>query len=159
MVTISLDARDLALLNLVQKDNQMPARVLAEHAGLSESAVLRRLRRLRHEGVIAADVSVVRPSTIGLPLTVIALVTLEREDANMLDSFAKRLGAQPEVRQCWYVTGDADWVVVLRVASMETYEAFTRNLFLADPNVRGFRTLVAMRETVGECDARPLIPV
>lgn len=152
-----LDSLDLALLDLVQRDNQSPARVLAERAGgLSESAALRRLRRLRREGVIVADVSVVRPAAVGLPLTVIALVSLVRESVEMLDAFARQARARPEVRQCWYVTGEADWVLVLRMASMEAYEAFTRALFLADPNVRGFRTLIAMREVVGEADARPL---
>lgn len=157
MPDLALDRLDLALLDLVQRDNLLPARVLAERAGgLSESAAHRRLRRLRREGVIAADVSVVRPAAIGLPLTVVALVALEREGAQELDGFARRVRARPEVRQCWYVTGDADWVLVLRLASMEAYEALTRELFLADANVRGFRTLVAMREVVGETDARPL---
>ncbi|HUZ65667.1 MAG TPA: Lrp/AsnC family transcriptional regulator [Acetobacteraceae bacterium] len=152
----ALDRLDLALLRLVQRDNQLPARMLAEKAGLSESAALRRLRRLRREGVIAADVSVVRPAAVGLPLTVVALVSLEREGAAELDAFARRVRACPQVRHCWYVTGEADWVLVLRLASMEAYEALTRALFLADSNVRGFRTLVAMREVVGEADARPL---
>ena len=152
----ALDRLDLALLRLVQRDNQLPARMLAEKAGLSESAALRRLRRLRREGVIAADVSVVRPAAVGLPLPVVALVSLEREGAAELDAFARRVGACPQVRHCWYVTGEADWVLVLRLASMEAYEALTRALFLADSNVRGFRTLVAMREVVGEADARPL---
>ena len=153
----SLDRLDLALLDLVQRDNQLPARVLAERVGgLSESAALRRLRRLRREGVIAADVSVVRPAAVGLPLTVVALVSLEREGTQALDLFGRRMRARPEVRQCWYVTGEADWVLVLRLPSMEAYEALTRELFLADPNVRGFHTLVAMREVVGEADARPL---
>ena len=153
----SLDRLDLALLALVQRDSQLPARVLAERAGgLSESAALRRLRRLRRDGVIAADVSVVRPAAVGLPLTVVALVSLEREGAQALDLFARRARARPEVRQCWYVTGEADWVLVLRLPDMEAYEALARELFLADPNVRGFRTLVAMREVVGEADARPL---
>ena len=152
----TLDQSDLRLLNLVQRDNQQPARVLAERAGLSESAALRRLRRDR---VIAADVSVVRPAAVGLPLTVIALVSLEREGAAALDTFARQVRARPEVRQCWYVTGEADWVLVLRLASMEAYETFTREVFLADPNVRAFRTLVAMREVVGAADARPLGPL
>jgi len=151
-----LDHFDLALLNLVQRDNQLPARVLAERAGLSESAALRRLRRLRRQRVIAADVSIVHPAAIGLPLTVVALVSLEREGAAALDAFAGRVRARPEVRQCWYVTGEADWVLVLRLPSMEAYEALTRELLLGDPNVRAFRTLVAMREIVGETDARPL---
>ena len=60
-----LDRLDLALLRLVQQDNQLPARALAERVGgLSESAALRRLRRLRRGGVIAADVSVVRPAAV-----------------------------------------------------------------------------------------------
>lgn len=152
-----LDSLELALLDLVQRDNQTPARVLAARAGgLSESAALRRLRRLRREGVIVADVSVVRPAAVGLPLTVIALVSLVRESVDEVDAFGQKARARPEVRQCWYVTGEADWVLVLRMASMEAYEALTRTLFLADPNVRGFRTLIAMREVAGEADARPL---
>ena len=157
MPELALDRLDLALLDRVQRDNQISARVLAERVGgLSESAALRRLHRLRQEGVIAADVSVVRPAAVGLPLTVVALVSLEREGAAAIDAFAVRARARSEVRQCWYVTGEADWVLVLRLASMEAYETLTRELFQADPNVRGFRTLVAMREVVGEADARPL---
>lgn len=151
-----IDPIDLRLLDLVQRDNQQPARVLAEQAGLSESAALRRLRRLRRDGIIAADISVVRPAALGLPLTVIVLLSLNRESAAALDTFARQAKTRPEVRQCWYVTGEADWVLVLRLASMEAYEQFTRKVFLDDPNVRAFRTLVVMREAVGEMDARPL---
>ncbi len=158
MPEFALDQLDLRLLDLMQRDNQQPARALAERAGLSESAALRRLRRLRRDGVIAADVSVVRPAAVGLPLTVVVLLSLEREGTAALDTFARQARARPEVRQCWYVTGEADWVLVLRLASMEAYETFTREVFLADPNVRAFRTLVVMREVVGEMDARPLAP-
>jgi len=101
---------------------------------------------------------VVRPAAVGLPLTVVVLLSLEREGATALDMFARQARARPEVRQCWYVTGEADWVLVLRLASMEAYETFTREVFLADANVRAFRTLVVMREVVGEMDARPLAP-
>ncbi|HLJ70422.1 MAG TPA: Lrp/AsnC family transcriptional regulator [Roseiarcus sp.] len=145
----ALDRFDLALLDLVQRDNLTPARALAERVGLSESAVLRRLRRLRREKIIVADVSIVQAAAIGLPLTIIVLASLERESAKVLDAFARRVQARPEVRQCWYVTGDADWVLVLQVESMASYEAFTREMFLADPNVKGFKTLVAMREVTG----------
>ncbi|HLH51391.1 MAG TPA: AsnC family transcriptional regulator, partial [Roseiarcus sp.] len=67
----ALDKFDLALLDLVQRDNLTPARVLAERVGLSESAALRRLRRLRRAKVIVADVSIVQPAALGLPLTII----------------------------------------------------------------------------------------
>lgn len=155
--TAALDRFDHALLVLVQQDNQMPARLLAEQIGLSESAVLRRLRRLRAEGVIVADRAIVRPAALGLPLTLHVLVSLERESAAALDAFIRKTRARPEVRQAWYVTGEADFVLLLQLPDMEAYDRFARQVFHDDPNVKAFRTIVAMREIVGPADARPLM--
>ncbi|MGD9507654.1 MAG: Lrp/AsnC family transcriptional regulator [Geminicoccaceae bacterium] len=153
--SVMLDQLDRALLMQVQVDNQVPARLLAERVGLSESAVLRRLRRLRREGVIAADVSVVHPSVLGLPLTMHVLVSLEREGLSEIDAFTRRLRARPEVRQAWYVTGEADFVLQLRLASMAAYEGFARDVFHDDRNVRSFRTIIAIRQVVDETNAKP----
>jgi DNA-binding Lrp family transcriptional regulator len=147
--SVTLDPFDHALLREVQINNQTPARMLAERVGLSESAVLRRLRRLRREGVIAADVSIVHPAVLGQPLTIHVLVSLEREGLALLDAFTRKLRRRPEVRQAWYVTGEADFVLHLQLASMEAYDDFAREVFLDDPNIRAFRTIVAMREVVG----------
>ena len=158
MTEPAIDDFDRALLDLVQRDNLAPARVLAERVGLSESAVLRRLRRLRREKIISADVSIVRPDAIGLPLTIIALVSLERENAGVLDALARQARTRDEVRQCWYVTGESDLALVLQLESMAAYEAFTREMFEANPNVKSFKTLVAMREIFGELERRrPLV--
>lgn len=155
--TATLDRFDHALLALVQQDNQIPARLLAEQVGLSESAVLRRLRRLRSEGVIIADKAMVRPAALGLSLTLHVLVSLEREGAAELDAFIRKTRSRPEVRQAWYVTGEADFVLLLQLPDMEAYDRFAREVFHDDPNVRAFRTIVAMREIVGPADARPLV--
>jgi DNA-binding Lrp family transcriptional regulator len=152
----TLDRFDHALLALVQRDNQTPARLLAEQVALSESAVLRRLRRLRQEGVIAADVAVVRPATIGLPLSVHVLVSLERETVAQLDAFTHTIRGRSEVRQAWYVTGEADFVLLLQLSGMEAYDVFAREVFHSNPNIKAFRTIVAMREVVGAADAKPL---
>ncbi|WP_027132942.1 Lrp/AsnC family transcriptional regulator [Geminicoccus roseus] len=153
--SVKLDRFDHALLEQVQFDNQMPARRLAERVGLSESAVLRRLRRLRQEGVIVSDVSIVHPSVLGLPLTVHVLVSLEWEGLAELDSFTRELRARPEVRQAWYVTGEADFILRLQLAGMEAYEGFVREVFHDNRNVRAFRTLVAIRQVKGGPQAMP----
>lgn len=144
--TFEIDKFDRALLDHLRVDNQTPARVLAEQVGLSESAVLRRLRSLRRNGVIIADVSVVHPAVLGTPLTIHVLVSLEREGTAALDAFERKLRASEEVQGSWYVTGEVDFVLLLRVSSMEAYEKFTREMFHDDPNVRAFRTIVALRE-------------
>ncbi len=145
---VSLDRFDHALLDRLRRNNQTPARVLAEQVGLSESAVLRRVRRLRRSGVILADVSVVHPAVLGTPLTIHVLVSLEREGTAALDAFERKLRERREVQGAWYVTGEADFVLLLRVSSMEAYEGFARAVFHDDPNVRAFRTLVTLHDAV-----------
>jgi DNA-binding Lrp family transcriptional regulator len=147
--SVTLDHFDHALLQAVQRDNQTPARLLAEQVGLSESAVLRRLRRLRREAVITADVAVVHPAVLGRPLCIHVLVSLEREGAAQLDAFIRTLRARPEVRGAWYVTGEADFLLHLQLADMAEYDAFTHAVFHEEPNVRAFRTVIAMRQVVG----------
>ncbi|WP_232629620.1 Lrp/AsnC family transcriptional regulator [Methylobacterium sp. Leaf118] len=153
----TLDRFDRALLAAVQQDNLTPARVLAERVGLSESAVLRRLRRMRQEGVILADVSVVSPEVLGLPVTLHVLVSLERETSASLDAFVKTLRARSEVVAAWYVTGDADYLLQLRLPNMAAYEDFSRTVFQDEPNVRSFRTMVSMRQVVGEKTVQNLL--
>ena len=145
--TAELDSFDRALLALVQRDNLTAARVLAETVGLSESAVLRRLRRLRRDGIIAADVALVRPAAFGLGLSMHVLVQMERENSAVLDAFARRIARRPEVH-AGYVTGDSDFVLLVRVADMAAYERFSRAVLNDDPNVRAFRTLITIRELV-----------
>ena len=150
----TLDRFDRALLDLVARDNLTPARQLAGQVGLSESAVLRRLRRLRAEGVITADVAIVRPAALGLTLTMHVLVQMERENSAVLDAFARKILRRPEVHGAWYVTGDSDFVLLVRVADMAAYERFSRATLNDDPNVRAFRTLITIRALVDH-DAPP----
>lgn len=144
---VELDRFDHALLREMQTDNQTPARVLAERVGLSQSAVLRRLRRLRAEKVITADVSIVSPDLRGDRVTVHVLVSIER-GSRTYGEFARKLQARPEVRHASYVTGGADFVLHLEVESMAAYAAFAREVFHDDPNVSEYHTYVAMREVV-----------
>lgn len=141
-----MDKFDRALLDRMQQNNLTPARQLAEEVGLSESAVLRRLRRLRAAGVIVADVSVVQPASLGRPLLTFVLVNVVREGRVQIEDFTTRLRQRPEVVNAWYVTGVADFVVLLNLADMAEYEAFINEVFLSDPNISKFETLMSLRE-------------
>ncbi|MGE0007441.1 MAG: Lrp/AsnC family transcriptional regulator [Parvibaculaceae bacterium] len=140
-----LDQFDIALLNIVQESNLLTTGQLAEKVGLSATACQRRLKRLRAEGVIMADVSVLSPQAQGTPVTLIVLVSLEREQRDLLDGFKRRIAGYPEVTQCYYVTGNADFILVVRVASMEAYGAFTERAFFGDKNVKAFQTYASMQ--------------
>ena len=139
-----LDALDLKLLASRQRDARGSAEQLGEDIGLSAAAVHRRLKRLRDSGVIAAEVAIVAPRAVGLAVTCIVTVDVDREGLQDLDRFSARMRACPQVQQCWYVTGQADYVLVVVVEDMEAYEAFTREHLLSDANVRSFTTHVVL---------------
>ncbi len=144
MPTPDLDRFDRAILAILQRDARTPQRAIGEAVALSAPAVQRRIRRLEEAGVIRANVAVVEPALVDRGLTIIVEVELDSERADRIDAAKRAFLAAPEVQQCWYVTGEADFVLVVLVATMADYEALTRRLFFADANIRKFRSLVAM---------------
>jgi DNA-binding Lrp family transcriptional regulator len=140
-----LDELDRKILARYQVDARQSAESIGAEVGLSTAAVHRRLKRLRDEGVIAAEVAVLDPGALGLPLTCVVTVDVDRESLAELDRFAARMRACPSVQQCYYVTGDTDFVLLVSAADMASYEQFTREHILSDPNVRGFTTYVVLR--------------
>ena len=140
----SIDAHDLAILRLLQRNNHMPQREIGAEINLSAPAVQRRIKRLEESGIIRENVAVLDPHKVGRPLTIIVEVKIERERSDLIDAVKARFTAAGEVLQCFYVTGEADFILVVSVESMAEYEALTRRLFFADENVRRFRTFVTM---------------
>ena len=141
---MELDSFDRRILTLLQRDNRMPQRDIAEAVGLSSSAVNRRIAALEAAGVIQANVAIVDPAKAGRPITIIAEVAVESERLDLLDKVRRRFEQSAAVQQVYYVTGDVDFVLVVAVADMAEYERLTRELFFAEGNVKSFRTLVVM---------------
>ena len=83
-------------------------------------------------------------------------VTLDSERPDDLDRFKERMLASPEVMQCYYVTGNSDFIMILSARNMADYEAFTRRHFFAEDNVKRFRTSAVM-DRVKTGFALPLI--
>ena len=144
-MTLQLDAYDRKLLQLLQTNNRLSQRELADAVNLSPSAVNRRIAALEADGVITANTSVVDPSRVGKPITVLVQVKLESERLDLLDEVKKRFVDCPQVQQVYYVTGDFDFLLVLSVADMTEYERLTRELFFVSGNVKSFQTHVAMQ--------------
>jgi len=141
---MQIDKIDAAILRQVQANNRLTSDVLGPLVGLSPSACQRRLKRLRAEGIIEADVSVVTPKAVGRPVSMLVLVSLERERADIVDRFKASIRSTDEVMIGFYVTGEADFVLVVTAKDMEDYERFTRRFFYDNHDIKGFKTLVVM---------------
>lgn len=141
---MELDRFDRQLLNLVQQDAGQTAEQLAEQVALSPSAIQRRLRRLREQGVIVRDAALVDPRKVGRPTFFIVSLQIERERPELLSQLRTWLAAQEHIQQAFYVTGEADFVLVITAPDTETYDALMARMVGENPNVKRFTTNVAL---------------
>jgi DNA-binding Lrp family transcriptional regulator len=141
---MELDRFDRQLLNLLQEDAGQTAERLAEQVGLSPSAIQRRIRRMRSEGVIVRDAAIVDPGQVGRPTLFVVSLQVERERPELLAQLRAWLAAQEHVQQAFYVTGEADFVIVITAPDTETYDALMSRLVSENPNVKRFTTNVAL---------------
>jgi Lrp/AsnC family transcriptional regulator, leucine-responsive regulatory protein len=139
-----MDRFDAAILNAIQRNNRLTAEALSEIVPLSPDSCRKRLSRLRAEGYVDADIAVLNPGKLGRGLMVIVEVALTSERPADLDRFRERMRAAPEVMQCYYITGNSDFLLILSATDMADYEAFTRRHFFAEENIAKFRTSVVM---------------
>jgi Lrp/AsnC family transcriptional regulator, leucine-responsive regulatory protein len=142
----SLDAFDLRILTVLQRDARTPTPKLAREVGLSAPACYRRLRALRKSGAIEREAALVAPRVMGWSVTMIVLVTLERDKGRIVDELVRRLKRAEEVIDIWYVTGDHDLVLHVAAQNMSSYDAFTRRVLHAEEHVRSFKTLVVLQQ-------------
>ena len=149
-ISPDLDAFDRAILAILQKDNATPQRVIGERVNLSAPAVQRRIKRMEETGVIRANVALVDPAKVGHPITIFVEVEVESERAELIDAAKRGFAQVPQVQQCYYVTGESDFILIVTARDMDDFEQFTRRLLFDNANIRRFTTNVVMaRDKVG----------
>ena len=141
---MKLDRFDRQLLNLVQADAEQTSEQLAQQVALSPSAVQRRLRKLKDEGVIVRHTAVLEPRKVGRPTFFIVALEVERDRPELLAQLRNWVASEEQVQQAFYVTGEADFMLVVTAPDTETYDALMARLTVENPNVRKFTTNVAL---------------
>lgn len=128
-----LDDFDRAILAAVQRNNQCTHAQIGMAVGLSPSAVRRRLSALRSSGVITADVSVMALEAQGLAF--IVQVTFVREDPATIAAFRNQMQADPAVSQCYSVSGDIDFVLIVHAETPARYEDWGAKSLMSNPAI------------------------
>jgi Lrp/AsnC family transcriptional regulator, leucine-responsive regulatory protein len=149
MEPISLDAIDLRLLDALQRDASQTNQRLAENIGISPPTCLRRVQRLRQEGLIERQIALLSPdrlaAVLGHGLQAVVEISLDRQDAAALDAFEARVIADDAVQQCWRVSPGPDFVLVVAARDMPGYGALAQRLFNADANVRNVKAFFSLK--------------
>jgi Lrp/AsnC family leucine-responsive transcriptional regulator len=117
---------------------------MGEAVGLSPTAAKRRANRLRKRGVIVRNSALVYPQMIGFRVFTLVFVNLERDRREIVNSFKQTIREHPRIIQGFYITGDADFVLLVASKTLEDYEQFTQDFFWENPNIKNFKTMVIM---------------
>jgi DNA-binding Lrp family transcriptional regulator len=133
----ALDSFDLRILAVLQEEGDIDNRALARRVSLSPAPCLRRVRRLRQDGVIRQTVALLDAGQLGLGVEVFAFVTLETQRAATGAQFEQLLRRRPEVVECVRLSGSYDYLLRVAVGSLDAYSAFLDKQLLAVPGVRG----------------------
>ncbi len=139
-----LDRTDKAILNILQQDCSLTNVELAERIALSPPACLKRVQRLLREGVIGKRVAIVDPAKLGSRLHIVVEVFMERDRKDLHNAFMKHMQSVHQVKECYQVTGEVDFVLILEVNDMAEYDTLRDIIFYSNENVKSFKTLISM---------------
>ncbi|MFC5729520.1 MULTISPECIES: Lrp/AsnC family transcriptional regulator [Nocardioides] len=136
-----MDAIDRKILAELQEDAHLTNQQLAARIGLSPSPTLRRVRRLKDDGIIARYVAVVEPRRLGLQVMALVTLTLASQDDATISAVEERIRSLDEVTEAYTLAGQADYIIKVWVSSLETYEEFVRTKLRT---VRGLASITTM---------------
>ncbi|RKP45996.1 Lrp/AsnC family transcriptional regulator [Trinickia fusca] len=152
-MSIHLDELDLRILRVLQYDSSISNAELAERVLASAPTCMRRVRRLKEAGVIQREIALVDHRKVGMSVTAIIEVSLDRQAAEDFEAFEGYICAESAVTQCYRVSPGPDFVVMADLSDMSAYDEFARRLFTNSSNVRNVRTFFSTHRAKFEANA------
>ncbi|MFT8814005.1 Lrp/AsnC family transcriptional regulator [Acetobacter sp. DsW_54] len=143
-ITKPLDKFDRAILRIVQKDNKIPQRQIADIVHLSAAAVQRRIAAMEKSGIIKQNSAVLDVHAVDMNITAIVEVHLRDERIETVDLAKNLFKSTPEVQQCYYVTGGISFVLIIVTADVKAYEQITRRIFAQNDFIAKYRSLITL---------------
>lgn len=149
MAEIKLDRIDKHILNLMQMNGRISNIELAEQVGLSPTPCSRRVKRLEESGLIDRHVTLLNPEALGLNLTVIIGISMDRHTPDRFELFEQAISDMPEVVECSIVTGQAaDFLLKVLVKDMRHYEEFLLGKLTRLTGVSGVHSSFVLRQVI-----------
>ncbi|MGX9416073.1 Lrp/AsnC family transcriptional regulator [Vibrio sp. RC27] len=142
-----MDTLDLNILALYRHDTKISAEKIGSMVGLSISAVQRRIKHLKNSGIIQRELALLDSDKLSFQMQFIINVDLINERVDDIQLFENKMKSNPNVMQSYYVTGQADFCIVIAVKNVTEFDLFTQTILMSDENVRNFTSSLVIRKT------------
>lgn len=131
-----MDDVDIKILRILQDQPEISIVDLAQAVNLSHTPCWRRIKRLQGDGIIQGKVILLDPEVFGLTVNVFANLRLKQHDEETLDALEEAARRQPEIVDCYSMSGDSDYLLRVTVRSIDEYERFLKKILLHLPGVK-----------------------
>ena len=153
---MELDRTDKRILSAMQRDGRISNIELADLVGLSPSPCSRRVKQLEESGYIDRHVTLLNPDKLGLKLTALLFISMDKHTPERFERFEADVAAYPEVLECSLITGQsADYLLKIVVTDMDAYQEFLLGRLTRIEGVTGVHSSFVLRKVV-ENAALPL---
>jgi len=152
-MSIKLDRIDKNILQVMQSDGRISNLELADQVGLSPTPCSRRVKRLEESGLIEKHVTLLNPKALGLDLTAMIGISMDRHTPDRFEKFEEAIKQMPEVMECSIVTGQAaDFLLKVVVRDMPHYEEFLLGHLTNLSGVSGVHSSFILRQVINKTE-------
>jgi DNA-binding Lrp family transcriptional regulator len=155
MQKVKLDNIDRRILQNLQSEGRITNVELSKRAGISAPPCLRRVRALEDAGYIKSYHANLDSKALGYNVTVFAQVGLASQAENDLISFEQIVREWPEVRECFMLAGETDYLLKIVADDWEAYQNFLTAKLTTAENVNHVKSSLTIRTAKVE----PGIPI
>ncbi len=129
---------------MLQQDGRMTIRDMAQQLNLSTTPIFNRIKRLEQEGVIEKYVAQINPKKVDKGLFAFVHISIKEHSKEAVDDIVGQVTSFPEVLECHYVTGGADFVLKVLVKNMEEYNYFVTEKLFTVKNIAKIDSLLSL---------------
>ena len=140
-----MDETDLRILRAMQDTPQISVVDLAEKIGLSHTPCWRRLKQLEESGAITGRAVLLDAKKLGFEINVFANLRLRAHDEETLEALERAAREQPEIVECFSMSGESDYILRVVVRSIDEYERFLKKTLLHFPGVAAVNSHFALK--------------
>ncbi len=141
-----LDSIDRKILNILQLNSRTTIRELSEKLNLSTTPIHERVKRLEKNGYIKKYITLIDSKLIGKRLTVYISVSLHEHTKESIEVFEQQMKHLDEVMECYYISGNHDFLLKVQCMDMDDYHQFITQKFSTIKNITQFYSSFVMAE-------------
>lgn len=141
-----MDSSDKKILKYLQQNSNFSIKEIASNVGLSITPVYERIRKLEKEGFIKNYSAILDPVKLGLKITIIVNITIKEHNHAKRNEFVKSILSFDEICELYHTSGAYDFMVKIRMSSIEEYKDFLITKLSSIPNINDIESQIVLEE-------------